>query len=149
MYWPVGTPSIFATSSSSAPDFNLVVSDDGQPNHFGNPTPGGVSPESPFLEAPPRGFPHQDAEPTSPMTPATPAVKSVEKEDMGLHLAGVPPASPRPPAKVPLKDPILALRMSRNGHIFAVITATSMTIWQAKVSRDPRLDHAREVLTRR
>jgi len=29
---------------------------------------------------------------------------------------------------------ILGLRISRTGHLFAVITATSMTIWQTKVS---------------
>src|SRR5689334_5080365 len=129
MYWPVGTPSIFATSSSSGSDFNLVVSDDGLPNHFETPAaPGGMPPESPFLEAPVRGLARRDTDPTSPMTPATPAVKSVEKEDMEAHLSDQQLSSPRPPAKVPLKDPILALCMSRNGHIFAVITATSMTI---------------------
>lgn len=140
MYWPVGTPSIFATSSSSGSDFNLVVSDDGLPNHFDSPAApgGGVPPESPFLEAPIRGLSRRDTDPTSPMTPATPAVKSVEKEDIESHLSEHQLASPRPPAKVPLKDPILALRISRNGHIFAVITATSMTIWQAKVSRHSR-----------
>ena len=34
---------------------------------------------------------------------------------------------------VPLKDPVLALRVARAGHLFAVITATSITVWQTKV----------------
>lgn len=35
--------------------------------------------------------------------------------------------------RVPVKDPILALRVSRAGHIFAVITKTSIVVWQTKV----------------
>ncbi|KAG7147549.1 hypothetical protein HYQ46_003592 [Verticillium longisporum] len=34
--------------------------------------------------------------------------------------------------KLPLKDPVLALRTSRSGSLFAVITATSMAVWQTK-----------------
>jgi hypothetical protein len=31
------------------------------------------------------------------------------------------------------KQPLLSLRTSRTGHLFAVITSTSLTIWQTKV----------------
>lgn len=30
-------------------------------------------------------------------------------------------------------DPILGMRTSRNGHLIATITTTTMTIWQASV----------------
>lgn len=33
---------------------------------------------------------------------------------------------------VPTEDPIIALRVSRTGQLFAVITATSITLWQTK-----------------
>lgn len=74
--------------------------------------------------------------PPTPITPLTPAVQSVEhgydesKEDV--------PETPDKPAssdenKVPAQDPVLALRVSRTGHMFATITKTSITIWQTKV----------------
>lgn len=134
MYWPTGTPSIFATSSSSGPDFNLVISEDGLAGAFDRPSPHEPNPhDGPLLEAPVRSSAHDDLDPVTPNTPLTPAVKSVEKYESAPPTSSIPPSTERPPAKVPLKDPVLALRMSRNGHIFAVITATSMTVWQTKV----------------
>jgi hypothetical protein len=67
----------------------------------------------------------------TPITPLTPGIKPVEHgyldEDNFAH-------SPGPvPTNLPLHDAILALRVARAGHIFAVITATSMTVWQTKV----------------
>ena len=75
---------------------------------------------------------HPPPTPITPHTPHTPAIQSVEREDdsdpapfAGSQTSGL--------SKVPTKDPILALRMSRAGHLFAVITATSITLWQTKV----------------
>lgn len=72
--------------------------------------------------------------PATPATPATPAIEPVlhaEPVDNGNTESTT---SRAPEANsVPLKDPILALRVSRTGHMFAVITATSITLWQTKV----------------
>lgn len=71
--------------------------------------------------------------PNTPLTPMTPAIKSVEHGYYGNDGSG-DGFYPRrvSPLVVPTLEPILALRMSRTGHFFATITATSMTIWQTK-----------------
>lgn len=133
MYWPVGTPRIYATSTSRVPSLTVVVSHDGL-----QPPPeeqdARSAEKSPFL-APDHG-PGRDAQgfPTSPITPATPLtpnIRSVEHDDNDEKSPRVSLATTT--ATIPLREPILALRVSRPGHIFAVITATSMTIWQTKV----------------
>ncbi|KAK2014045.1 RIC1-domain-containing protein [Colletotrichum eremochloae] len=128
MYWPIGTPRIFATSSRSGPSFNLVVSHDGLPNPFDNrPTD---EPSSYLNAQSQHSQQHDDVEIATPLTPVTPAIQSVDHDD--AHSPETTRPSPRPNANIPLKDPVLALRISRPGHLFAVITSTSMTIWQVK-----------------
>ncbi|OHE90979.1 hypothetical protein CORC01_13723 [Colletotrichum orchidophilum] len=128
MYWPIGTPRIFATSSRSGPAFNLVVSHDGLPNPFDN-RPTDKASGTPPLNAQPQPSPHDAIELATPMTPVTPAIQSVDNQD---HDPETSRPSPRLNVNIPLKDPVLALRISRPGHLFATITSTSMTIWQAK-----------------
>ncbi|KAJ3485103.1 hypothetical protein NLG97_g6889 [Lecanicillium saksenae] len=113
MYWPIGTPRIYATSSNRASGSRLYVSYDGVsgPNE---PEPEPVKEEN-----------GEDA--TPPATPATPAIKSVEFGDGPLE-----PSTQNEDQSIPLKDPVLALRVSRSGNMFAVITATSITLWQTK-----------------
>ncbi|OLN92890.1 Guanine nucleotide exchange factor subunit ric1 [Colletotrichum chlorophyti] len=126
MYWPIGTPRIYATSSRSGPAFNLVVSHDGLPNPFDNRPTDDASAQS-CLNAQPQQL--EDVELATPLTPVTPAIQSVDDD---RHDPPTSRPSPRLNVNIPLKDPILALRISRAGHLFAVITSTSMTIWQAK-----------------
>ncbi|EQB57693.1 hypothetical protein CGLO_02137 [Colletotrichum gloeosporioides Cg-14] len=127
MYWPIGTPRIFATSSRSGPSFNLVVSHDGLPSPFDSRSRGDLSPTSNLTT---RSTPqHDDVELATPLTPMTPAIQSVDDD---AHDPNNWHSSPRLNNNIPLKDPVLALRISRGGQLFAVITSTSMTIWQAK-----------------
>lgn len=142
MYWPVNTPKCFATSSNSGPDFNLIVSDDGLPNPFSQPpassqtTP--ASPDPTPTDDQARHSSKDDGQLTTPATPVTPAVQPVDHGFAETDSSASPsqmPTQPRGPTEIPLKDPILALRVSRSGHLFVVITATSMTIWQSKVGR--------------
>ncbi|KAM5356255.1 hypothetical protein ACJ41O_002901 [Fusarium nematophilum] len=130
MYWPIGTPRIYATSSSRAPAFKLVVSHDGlrspsDTSLAASPDPSSVNPRGPLLDD------IDSQPPPTPATPATPAVRPVEHEDYTT-------SRPRPTSQssdagvVPVKDPILSLRVSRSGNLFAVITTTSITIWQTK-----------------
>lgn len=137
MYWPIGTPRIFATSSSRHPAIKLVESNDGLQSpaeHDQNPTSEtGLHPRT----AATTGEHDQDAQPPpTPVTPLTPAVQSVEhesdesKEDEDGYIGK---SASLDVDKVPVQDPVLALRVSRTGHMFAVITKTSITIWQTKV----------------
>lgn len=137
MYWPVGTPRIYATSNSSLPaNVNIVVSHDGLPS----PTPDEkdmdkadgaslLTADSASSLDVPVPVP---ATPITPTTPFTPGIKPVEHDVFDASIESSS-SNGNEPAGIPLKEPILALRVSRLGQIFAVMTATSMTIWQAKV----------------
>lgn len=114
MYWPIGTPRIYATSSNRASGSRLFVS------HDGVSSPDEAEPE-PVKE-------DYGADATPPATPATPAIQSVEFADGPTESS-----SQNDEQTIPLKDPVLALRVSRSGNLFAVITATSITLWQTKV----------------
>lgn len=139
MYWPLGTPRIYATSSTRQPPPNRIVSDDGLPpdnrpeqrldrNSF-------LSPHSAVV---PDAFGNTPASssaapltPVTPITPLTPGIKPVEHDYLEESSPGNSPGLV--PASIPVHEPVVALGVARPGHIFAVITATSMTIWQTKV----------------
>ncbi|KAI1492334.1 RIC1-domain-containing protein [Biscogniauxia mediterranea] len=139
MYWPIGTPRIYATTTSQAPaNPALVLSHDGL-------APGAPA-DSISLSSLESALPKdpEAREPTSsdaslPITPGlktplTPAINSVEHDvyhdgnpqDSRQQLAGSERVS------IPAGEPIISLKVSRTGHLFAVITASSMTIWQTK-----------------
>ncbi|KAI5919255.1 RIC1-domain-containing protein [Camillea tinctor] len=137
MYWPIGTPRIYATTTSQAPaNPTLVLTHDGL-------SPG-VPTDSISLSSLESALPKDSEarEPTSsdtslPITPGlktplTPAINSVEHDvyhdgnSQTSQLAGSERVS------IPAGEPIISLKVSRTGHLFAVITASSMTIWQTK-----------------
>lgn len=148
MYWPIGTPRIYATTTSQAsPPPTAVLFEDGiDPSTAAAETgsllsvdtalsrpdggAGGSSQSDLASDAPPATTPLTPP----PYTPKTPAVNSVEHyfhNDSGPNSEGgaVP---------FPSGEPVVALRLSRTGHLFAVITETTMTIWQTKVSPSAR-----------
>ena len=155
MYWPVGTPRIYATSNSQkeTPSFNILVSDDGLESGNGQSSravsehdrrPSLQPPDSAGLGIDP-GL-TSPITPTTPITPITPGIKSVElgyhEEDEDEEVdhsddihGGQQEQRTSIEARIPIKEPILALRVARAGHLFATITATSMTIWQTKVCK--------------
>lgn len=131
MYWPIGTPRVYATSSSRAPGSNLFVSNDGLPKRAGDHDTLASSADSDSGSV----TAHDEVDalpPQTPLTPATPSIQSIEYADNALGIS-VPDTTTRSTVQVPLKDPILALRVSRTGNLFAVITGTSITLWQTKV----------------
>jgi hypothetical protein len=135
MYWPVGAPRIYAASNSSTSKGRIY--------HSNDDVESSNAPQSnSYLNASSAASDNaQDDEELlsghlTPTTPRTPAIQPVE---LDAH---------RRPTATSLDDledghndsiresgrqPILGLQMSRTGHLFAVITATSMTIWQTKV----------------
>ncbi|PSR90436.1 RIC1-domain-containing protein [Coniella lustricola] len=128
MYWPVGTPRIYASSSSQPAERDAILSHDG----LSPPTPDekdvDKSDQASLLTA---DSASSFDFPATPITPLTPAIQPVERDvfDTGSEALSAHGSEPQ---GIPFKEPILALRVSRLGHIFAVITATSMTLWQAK-----------------
>lgn len=137
MYWPIGAPRIYAASNSQAPKDRVLEFDDDAESRETTEGSGEL------LDVPSTtsdGGPNEDNRlhlgHTTPLTPTTPGIKPVEHDAQGrlstrllkdtVESMGNPPVSAD-------KEPILALRVSRIGHLFAVITSTSLTIWQTKV----------------
>ncbi|KAL2137088.1 hypothetical protein VTI74DRAFT_9694 [Chaetomium olivicolor] len=140
MYWPLGTPRIYATSSSRQSRPLPILSHDGLPvshsrsdqradrNSFLSPNSAAIQ-DGPGTSSAPRPA-TTPLTPVTPITPLTPGIKPVEHD---YPEEGSPEYSPGPvPPSIPLHEPVIALRVARAGHIFAVVTATSMTIWQTK-----------------
>ena len=130
MYWPIGTPRIYATSSSRAPAFKLFVTYDGlsSPPESGPTSP---DPEGTLSRATADQAGDEHPLLPTPSTPAPPTVESVEQDDgSATQASGTGDAEAD---VVPSRDPILGLRVSRSGHMFVVITATTITVWQTKV----------------
>ncbi|KAI0025469.1 RIC1-domain-containing protein [Xylariomycetidae sp. FL0641] len=138
MYWPIGTPRIYATTTS--PKSNPTLSHDGLAPAAGAPADAASrssvdslagrddeSKEPSLLDAP---------TPTTPglKTPATPGINSVEHDVYhDASSASSQQYFPRPEVpSIPSGESVIGLKVSRTGHLFTVITASSMTIWQTK-----------------
>jgi hypothetical protein len=137
MYWPIGAPRIFTASSSKTRN-RVVESDDDAESR--ETTEGSGS----LLEAPSTvsggrsddGV-DQPSGTSTPMSPVTAGSKPIEQQDtqstlsarlLGHDLSALSAASG--PAD---REALLGLKVSRTGHLFTVISSTSLTIWQTKV----------------
>lgn len=138
MYWPIGTPRIYATSSGRTPELNLFVSYDGLQQPDSSSSSSSLAQDSQTRAAAATDHDDDDDDvdplpPVTPITPATPAVQSIEQDDFinstkNLSLS----TDPSNKNAVPFKAPVLALCVARTGHIFGTATATSITLWQTK-----------------
>ncbi|RDW88833.1 hypothetical protein BP6252_00865 [Coleophoma cylindrospora] len=133
MYWPIGAPKIYAASNSRPPKDRILESDDDAESRETTEGSGELL-EAPSVSSGELG---EDSDALSgqetPLTPKTPGIKPVEQND-GHQTSSVlrdEDASYFPGIDQG-KEPLLALRMSRQGHLFAVITSTALTIWQTK-----------------
>jgi hypothetical protein len=141
MYWPIGAPRIYASSGSKGTKGRIIESDDDAESR--ETTEGSGS----LLDAPSAGSGRRSEDGTeahsgtsTPVSPVTSGIKPVEQAHTERYLStraflDSPLASAALDATE--KEHLLALRISRTGHLFAVITSTSLTIWQTKVCRPP------------
>jgi hypothetical protein len=139
MYWPIGAPRIYAASNSRSSQDRILEPGDDAESRVTNDGSGFLADAASIVMAGRAGVEHESAStPLTPMTPMTPGIKPVEHDKrLAAELAGnefVISGSAE-------KEPLLALRISRTGHLFAVITSTSLTIWQTKVCT-PQLPEA-------
>lgn len=133
MYWPIGAPRVYAASNSRASKNRITESDD---NAESRETTEGSGPlvEVPTNSSDDQGDEENDVHSgmSTPLTPVTPGIKPVEHDTQRRF----PLPSNGPDTSISgsaEKEPLLSLKVSRTGHLFAVITSTSLTIWQTKV----------------
>jgi hypothetical protein len=130
MYWPIGAPRIYAASNRKAQKGLSLLSDDGIESDRINDRNGSRS------NVPGSNSDIVQEDEDFPQTPTTPGVKPVE-QDAHQRLAAEAPAALEDNVQDYIsqakEDHIISLKISRSGHLFAVITRTSLTIWQTKV----------------
>jgi hypothetical protein len=135
MYWPLGTPKVYATNinvtSTSIQHThdsarNSLDISAGEPAAFHDV----ADSSSPGLHA----DNPDDLPPKTPITPVTPAIRSVDDDELGEVLPRWPAGLADGAIAAKLNEAVLSLKVSRNGHMFVVATATTMTVWQTKVS---------------
>ncbi|KKA27252.1 hypothetical protein TD95_003183, partial [Thielaviopsis punctulata] len=126
MYWPLGCARAYTTSNNEAQPSTIVLSDD----DLLHPT---LSRTSSGLRSPYRSDDNLPSTPQTPLTPSTPFVESVDRaDDTDSETLDDQSARVHTTTTVSLNEPIKALRVSRTGHIFATITARTITVWQTK-----------------
>ena len=133
MYWPIGAPRVYAASNRKAPRDRFLESDDDAESR--ETTDGSGS----LVDAPSNGSEVGDeyendipSGMSTPVTPMTPGIHPLE-HDTQKHLSSRPAGHDSSISGLLGKEPLLSLKISRTGHLFAVITSTSLTIWQTKV----------------
>lgn len=132
MYWPISAPRVYAARSSRTSKERVIRVDEtfeendsylnvSSSSSNGNPAGYEPSETAPF--------------PQTPITPITPGINSVDHDAQQRAIARAAEGEDgtvEDAVDNASRDPIIGLRMSRTGHLFAIITTVSMTIWQTK-----------------
>jgi hypothetical protein len=133
MYWPIGAPRVYASSNSKTRKGQIFRPDDDADSH-----PDSGSEPNALISS---SDTVRDANETAsgfltPSTPITLGIKPVENDGQRrLSARGLGSIEDKLEDFVaqPEGEHIISLKISRSGHLFAVITSTSLTIWQTKV----------------
>lgn len=136
MYWPIGAPRIYAAGNSKPPKDRVHELEDDAESHETTESSGSYLNGS--TAAPDTAQDDEDASAglLTASTPVTTGDKAVERDAqrrLSARALRILEDGSGDAINQAEKEHILGLRMSRSGHLFAVITATSMTIWQTKV----------------
>jgi hypothetical protein len=132
MYWPIGAPRIYAASNNAAQS-QIHESDDDAESRVTTESSGSVV-ETTYFEredGDKEEGPSIPATPITPITPATPGIMPVEHDHE--HSSSSIQRQIGPSLTEAGKLPLLSLRASKTGHLFAVITSNSLTVWQTTV----------------
>jgi RAB6A-GEF complex partner protein 1 len=122
---------VYASSPNKTRKGQLFRPDDGADSHQDS----GPKANAPILSS----DAIQDADETTSgtsSTPITPGIKPVENDSQRrLSARGLGDTEDKLKQFVaqPEDEHVISLKISRSGHLFAVITSTSLTIWQTKV----------------
>lgn len=135
MYWPLGTPRIFYAKGSNSP--TTYDSDDAHdsetlvavsPNDFGEITGTGLRSEGRKL-----GKEKEEEAGSASLQSSSTSHIDNKKSRSSLNVTISEDVNKKAGSSA-----ILALKMSRNGALFATINISELTIWQTKVRLDYR-----------
>jgi len=136
MYWPIGAPRIYAASSSKIKKHQVLESDDDAESRETTEDSGSLL-NAPSIDSESKSDDGLEPPSAASTPPVTPGIQPVEQFDsqrrLSARLTGHNAILAGSILESAEKQPLIALRISRTGHLFAVITETSLTIWQTKV----------------
>jgi hypothetical protein len=135
MYWPIGAPRIYAASNGRPSKERVLHFDDGAES----PEAADGSGVLPDLPSSGLDVIHDgDGEASGLLAPTSisPRISPVEhdaRQRLSTNVVEHREDELEDAVGQAEKGHILSLKISRSGHLFAVITTTSLTIWQTKV----------------
>ena len=126
MFWPIGSPRVYAATQHQLPKELRTISNDGLQSPSKPAETNGARRITSATNAPQR----QDGEDEKQHDPVTQG-----SDGTPSHPSGAPNGTLQgTEAEQHLDGEIVGLRVARNGHIFATITRSTLTVWQAKVT---------------
>jgi RAB6A-GEF complex partner protein 1 len=138
MYWPIGAPQIYAATTSKVTTRKVFQDGEDAESHEATESEFLQNAQNPNLDAV-RDDQNLLTEPQTPSTP-TPSGVTVDQDShkrFSTRNTSRLSDGSDDAIKQAEKEHILAIRISRTGHLFAVVTATSLTIWQTKARNIP------------
>lgn len=128
MYLPIGAPRIYAASNTTTNDHILDL-DDASPSRDEGGDEGILS----GLQSPASELKVEEhiGGGSIPLTPTTPGIRPVEHDSLRRAFSQFNDQYGAS-SGYSAKDPLLSLKLSRSGQIFATITSTALTVWQTK-----------------
>jgi len=136
MYWPINLPRIYSASSSKVKKHQIVEFDDDAESRDTTEGSGSLL-NAPSIDSESKSDDGLGPPSAASTPPVTPGIQPLEQFDpqrrLSTRLAGQNVPSAGSILESTDKEPLIGLRISRTGHLFAVITETSLTIWQTKV----------------
>lgn len=135
MYWPISAPRVYAATSSTALNKRVLRFDETNEGNGSLLTASSTPSDKPLIDEQLSGL-------LTPTTPNTPGINPIEHEAQrrlsAKNLEALDDADVEDGTEDALyqaqRRAIIGIRSTRSGQLFAVITLTSMTIWQTKVS---------------
>ncbi|KAI9840085.1 MAG: hypothetical protein M1819_000278 [Sarea resinae] len=132
MYWPIGAPRIYAASNRTPPEESLVASDDGADTNSAE-----TAREEWFSEkseAVTKRVSVDDEQVRVGSNKVDESRGRTQTADGPTRLTSESPTEDKKESDYGKQHgrKIVALRVSRNGHMFATISASTLTIWQTR-----------------
>ncbi|OMP88291.1 Protein RIC1-like protein [Diplodia seriata] len=125
MFWPIGSPRVYATSQRQLPPERRIISDDGV-HHEASPAAVNGKHHEPHHARAAQQKPHDDtAEHDATVTQGPNGSAPHTSTATNGDLQGTD-------AETDIDGDIIALRVARSGQLFATITHSTLTIWQTK-----------------
>lgn len=128
-YWPISSPSVFAATKHT-------IAERLQTSHDGVEAPNPEPLRDTAADDSTQGSGAESEEQTEGDNSPIQRDSRVDNGAGGRRPQH--PRSPQPPSEDDIAGEIIAIKVTRSGHMFATITKTTLTIWQTKARILPR-----------